>query len=69
MPEMTGEKLAKEILPVRPDIPIILNTGFSHTITEPEANKFGIKKMVVKPLEGKALLRLVRGILDLNESE
>jgi signal transduction histidine kinase len=37
MPEMTGIELAREILSLRPDMPIILCTGFSHLVDEVRA--------------------------------
>ncbi|MBW2002275.1 MAG: PAS domain S-box protein, partial [Deltaproteobacteria bacterium] len=50
MPKMTGDELAKELMGVRPDIPIILCTGFSEYITEEKAKAMGIRKFVMKPL-------------------
>jgi DNA-binding NtrC family response regulator len=64
MPEVTGIKLAEEFLKIRPDIPIILNTGYSSIITEDEAKKLGVKAFVMKPIESKKLARLVRQVLD-----
>jgi len=49
MPAMTGEILAGEIMKVRPDIPIILCTGFSHQINKQKAMQLGIKAFVMKP--------------------
>ena len=34
MPNMTGEKLVASLMTVRPDIPVVLCTGFSEQITE-----------------------------------
>ncbi|MBU0988421.1 MAG: PAS domain S-box protein, partial [Proteobacteria bacterium] len=50
MAQMTGDKLAEEILKIRPDMPIILCTGFSEKITEEKAKQLGIKAFVMKPL-------------------
>ncbi|MCK5227059.1 MAG: response regulator, partial [Desulfobulbaceae bacterium] len=44
MPHLTGAELAKEILQIRPDIPIILCTGYSAMISEEKAKKIGIKR-------------------------
>jgi PAS domain S-box-containing protein len=49
MPEMTGERLAKELRRIRPDIPIILCTGFSHHLNEEEAKAIGIGAFLMKP--------------------
>ncbi|RZB30022.1 MAG: hypothetical protein SRB1_02302 [Desulfobacteraceae bacterium Eth-SRB1] len=64
MPRMTGAALAKEILHIRPNIPIILCTGFSHTITEEKARVQGIREFVMKPIVGAELGRVVRRALD-----
>ncbi len=50
MPNMTGVDLAKDILMIRPDIPIILCTGFSDMISEEKAKNIGIRKFIMKPL-------------------
>jgi len=44
MPKLTGGELAKEILTFRPDIPIILCTGFSEIFTEELAREMGIRE-------------------------
>lgn len=49
MPYMTGEKLAQEMLRIRPDIPIILCTGFSEVIEEEDAKALGIREFILKP--------------------
>jgi CheY-like chemotaxis protein len=64
MPEMTGLELAKVILSHRPDIPIILYTGFSELITDEKLNNSGIYKMVLKPLDTLQLAAVVREALD-----
>ena len=49
MPHMTGLDLTREVLAVRPDIPVILCTGFSESFTEEKVNAKGIRKLVMKP--------------------
>jgi len=49
MPIMTGEDLAMDMMKVRPDIPVILCTGFSHQINKQKAMQMGIKAFVMKP--------------------
>jgi PAS domain S-box-containing protein len=49
MPTMTGEMLAQELRCIRPDIPIILCTGFSNTMTAERARASGIDTLVLKP--------------------
>lgn len=50
MPEMTGEKMASELRRIRPDVPIILCTGFSHLINAEQATRQGIDAFLMKPL-------------------
>jgi two-component system cell cycle sensor histidine kinase/response regulator CckA len=50
MPQMTGEALARELRGIRPDIPIILCTGFSHVMTAERAAALGIQAYLQKPL-------------------
>ena len=64
MPNMTGEELAKELLQIRPDIPIILCTGFSEIIPEEKAKAIGIKDYIMKPVLKSQLAKAVRYALD-----
>ena len=64
MPEMTGVELAKEILAIRPDMPIIMCTGFSHLVNEESARAAGIKAFVMKPLTKREIAKTVREVLD-----
>ena len=64
MPELTGENLAKEILKIRSDIPIVLCTGFSERMTEEKAKKLGITEFVDKPILMIDFARAVRRALD-----
>jgi len=64
MPDMTGDALARELLRIRPDIPIILCTGFSDLITKERAEDIGIREFVMKPLISRDFARLVRKVLD-----
>jgi CheY-like chemotaxis protein len=50
MPDMTGDQLALKILVLRPDILIILSTGFSHVIDEARAKSIGIRDVIMKPV-------------------
>jgi len=64
MPHMTGDKLVQEILKIRPDLPIILCTGYSEKISEESAKEIGIRKYIEKPIERETLARTVREVLD-----
>jgi YesN/AraC family two-component response regulator len=64
MPEMTGVQLSKKMLDVRPDIPIILCTGFSEMVSREEALGLGIKEYLKKPIIYKDMAKRIREILD-----
>ncbi len=49
MPILTGATLVEELRQVRPDIPIILCTGFSHTMDAEKARTLGVDAFVMKP--------------------
>ena len=63
MPGMTGVDLAKELLRIRPDIPIILCTGFSETVTEEKARQLGIREFLTKPVSLQDLAVAIRRVL------
>jgi CheY-like chemotaxis protein len=64
MPGMTGDELARQLLQLRPDLPIILCTGYSENITEAKAKELGIKGFALKPLVMEELARLIRKVLE-----
>ncbi|HBZ57056.1 MAG TPA: hybrid sensor histidine kinase/response regulator [Syntrophobacteraceae bacterium] len=64
MPRLTGLDLAREVLRIRPNIPIVLTTGYSEMITENTAMRVGVRAYAVKPLRQPELARLVRKVLD-----
>jgi len=64
MPNLTGDKLAVELIKIRPDIPILLCTGFSEAITEEKIKSMGIKDLLLKPIIIKDLARKIREVLD-----
>ncbi len=64
MPHITGDKLVKEILKIRPDMPTILCTGFSEKIDEEKAKEIGICQYIEKPYDRGTLSRLIRKVLD-----
>ena len=64
MPELTGADLARSLLNLRPDLPIILCTGYTAALSEHEALQLGIKKYVIKPLSTRRLAKIVREVLD-----
>ncbi len=64
MPKMMGTDLAKAFLAVRPDLPIILCTGYSETVATDTVQALGIKKCLFKPVGKDILVGLVRNLLD-----
>jgi signal transduction histidine kinase/CheY-like chemotaxis protein len=63
MPYMTGEALTLALRHIRPDIPIILCTGFSHTMTVEKVNMLGIDAFLMKPLVIHDLGLAIQGVL------
>jgi nitrogen-specific signal transduction histidine kinase/ActR/RegA family two-component response regulator len=64
MPYMTGDLLAKELISIRPDIPIIVCTGYSDRIDADIANEIGIRELVMKPVVMKDIAHCIRRVLD-----
>ena len=64
MPNMTGDRLAIELMKIRPDIPVILCTGYSKRISEESASEMGIKAFLYKPIVKAYLAKTVRKVLD-----
>jgi signal transduction histidine kinase/CheY-like chemotaxis protein len=69
MPGMTGDDLSERMLQLRPDLPIILCTGYSENITEERARAMGIRAFALKPLTMEDLSRLIRQVLEAVESK
>lgn len=67
MPNMTGDKLAVELMRIRPDIPVILCTGFSERITKEKAEGIGIREFLLKPLVMNDLARVIHRVIDQNK--
>ncbi len=64
MPNMSGAMLAREMLKIRHDIPIILVTGFSERINEEDAKSIGIREFLMKPVSLTNLSRTVGKLLN-----
>jgi len=63
MPGMAGIDLAREILKVRPGLPVILCTGYSETVNEEEALASGISAFMLKPFSVKEIAETIRRVL------
>jgi len=64
MPALSGEKLSIELIKIRPDIPILLCTGFSASMSKEKAAYLGIKGFLLKPVVMKDLSSKIRKVLD-----
>ena len=64
MPVLSGVELAREVLEIKPGLPVILYTGFSTVIDGEEARKMGISEFLMKPVSMEELAMAVRRILD-----
>jgi CheY-like chemotaxis protein len=68
MPQMTGFDLTREILSVKPDVPVILCTGFSEQVSDEQASTIGVKRVIMKPLPIREVAETIREVLDMNET-
>jgi CheY-like chemotaxis protein len=64
MPAMTGVSLAKKLMEIRPEIPVVICTGYSEQIDESRAKELGIKGFLMKPFTIRELSKTVRQVLD-----
>ena len=61
---MAGDKLAQELIKIRPDIPVVVCTGYSDRIDEEKAKEMGIRGYVMKPIIMKEMAITIREVLD-----
>ncbi len=64
MPKLPGDKFTAELIKIRPDIPILLYTGFSETMSQEKAASYGIKGFLNKPVGMQDLSLKIRELLD-----
>ena len=64
MPKITGDRLARKLMEINPQIPVILCTGFNEAISEEKALAMGIDKFVMKPIVKDELAYTIRTVLD-----
>jgi len=64
MPEITGAELARALMKIRADIPVILCTGYSDSVSVEDVRRLKIREFVSKPVPLTELGRLVRRVLD-----
>lgn len=63
MPGMAGDRLAREMLNIRPDTPILLCSGFSETMNEEKAVALGSRGFMLKPMTSRNLSVKIRQAL------
>ncbi|MEN6317375.1 MAG: response regulator [Syntrophaceae bacterium] len=64
MPKMTGTELARKCMNIRPDLPVILGTGFSDMVDEKQAKELGIRAFVMKPYVITNIAKIIRTALE-----
>jgi CheY-like chemotaxis protein/anti-sigma regulatory factor (Ser/Thr protein kinase) len=64
MPHMTGDKLGRALQQIRPSMPIIVCSGYAHTISPDVARQSGIRTLVRKPILRRDLARAVASAID-----
>jgi nitrogen-specific signal transduction histidine kinase/CheY-like chemotaxis protein len=64
MPELTGTKLAGELLRIRPDLPIILTSGYANSVAETQISELGIDAFLPKPISKYDMGHTLRRLLD-----
>ncbi len=64
MPGMTGKKLTRKVLKIKPDLPVILCTGYSEAIDEEKAKEIGVMEYIRKPYELSTLSFIVKKTLE-----
>ncbi|MBX3180702.1 MAG: PAS domain S-box protein [Candidatus Hydrogenedentes bacterium] len=64
MPRMTGRQLIAEVRGIRPDLPVILVTGFSDNGLLEDLARLGVSTVLTKPVKPRNLARIVRDVLD-----
>jgi len=69
MPEMTGIRLAREVKGIRPQLPIIIFTGFSEKLNAEESRALGLEGFLMKPVTVKEMAETVRDVLDRGPDE
>lgn len=67
MPNMTGTELSKNLISVRPDIPVILCSGYPERVIPEELKSIGIKEFIMKPVSRQEIAEVIQRVLDPNK--
>jgi CheY-like chemotaxis protein len=62
MPRMTGLELARELLAIRPGLPVVLYTGYADGVMDAQVEAAGVRALLKKPVEPAQLLALLRAL-------
>ncbi|HIJ40900.1 MAG TPA: response regulator [Deltaproteobacteria bacterium] len=63
-PRMTGDRLATEVLQIRPNMPVIICTGYSERMSAKKAEALGMRKYIEKPIGIRNLASAIREVLE-----
>jgi len=63
MPGMSGSELTKNLLQIKPDLPVVLCTGFSDAVSDARAKQVGFRGYLLKPIDMREMARAVRNAL------
>jgi len=66
MPNMSGTELAQNLISIRPDIPVILCSGFPEKVSPEELSSIGIKEFITKPVSMQRIAEIVQKVLHEN---
>jgi len=66
MPELTGVELSRKVKSIRPDLPIVLFTGYSDQVSKEEAEEAGIRQYCMKPVSLRELSRVIYSTMKLD---
>ena len=66
MPGLDGKELARRLMAIRPDLPVVLISGYSELISREEAVDMGVRELVAKPFDTKELASVMRRCLGEN---
>jgi CheY-like chemotaxis protein len=60
MPGMKGSDLTRHVLAIRPELPVILCTGYADALGPEQAAELGIREYILKPLDFSHLAKIIR---------
>lgn len=63
MPFLSGPALCRSVHEVRPDLPVLMVTGYDRHISPEQLSGLGVGELLTKPLNRQALLAAVRRLL------